>query len=67
MEATPATTLSQRLRRFVRWFFTVSPDAVADPLPTPQQKNAAKGRRQDAPRLRAQHAGRVHVSDRKTP
>jgi hypothetical protein len=67
MEATPATILLQRLRRFVRWFFTVSPDAVVDPLPALPPKNAAKSRRQDSPRLRAHHAGRVHVSDRKTP
>jgi hypothetical protein len=57
---TPAKNLSERLRRFVRWFFTVSPDAVVELPPS----GSAKGRRQDSPRLRAQHAGRVHVSDR---
>ena len=64
MKATTAGFL-ERLRRFARWFFTVTPDAVIDPLPTPRSKGvAARGPRQDA-RLRAQHAGHLHVSDRK--
>jgi len=62
MDPTPATTLSRRLRRFVRWFFTVSPDAVLDPPPAPT--TVAKARRSDSPRLRAQNSGRVHVADR---
>jgi len=60
MEPTPATTLSQRLRRFARWFFTVSPDADVEPATS----NVAKVRRPASSRLRAQHAGRVHVCDR---
>jgi hypothetical protein len=54
---------SERLRRFVRWFFTVSPDEVVEP---PPRGVSASGRRQDPPRLRAQHARRVHVSERKS-
>ena len=55
------------LGRFVRWFFTASPEAVVDPLPTPKPKSSGgKARRQDA-RLRALHAGRVDLSDRKRP
>ena len=66
MEPKAATTFAEQLRRFVRWFFTVTPDAVVDPAPKPLRRGGnAKGRRQDA-RLRAQHAGRVHVSDRKS-
>jgi hypothetical protein len=66
MEPTAATTLSQRVRRFLRWFFTVSPEAAADPVPMPRQ-NAARTRRQDAPSMRAhaQHAGRVQICERK--
>jgi hypothetical protein len=76
MEPKAVTTLSQRLRRFVRWFFTVSPEAAAELRPPlPPRRSSRKGRRHDSPRLRAQNgprlraqnAGRVHVSDRKRP
>jgi hypothetical protein len=61
-----AQTLWQRLRRFARWFFTVSPQAAAELRPPlPPRRNGGKARWQDSPRLRAQNAGRVHVSDRK--
>jgi|tagenome__1003787_1003787.scaffolds.fasta_scaffold19368036_1 hypothetical protein len=62
MQPKAAATLATRLRRFVRWFFTAWPEAIADPRPL---RRVCKPRRQDAPRLRAQHSGRVHVFDRK--
>jgi len=62
MQPKATTKLARRLRRFVRWFFTASPEAIADPAPAGR---VSKSRRHDAPRLRAQHAGRLHVSDRK--
>jgi hypothetical protein len=66
MEPTAATTLSAWLRRFARWFFNVSPDAVAEPAPSlPEKRRRTKRRRRLATRLRAQHAGRIHIIDRK--
>jgi hypothetical protein len=62
MRPNAATNLGRRLRRFVRWFFSASPEAITEPRPL---RRAAKSRRQDAPRLRVQHCGRIHVLDRK--
>jgi hypothetical protein len=66
MEPTAATTLSAWLRRFACWFFNVSPDAVAEPPPSlPAKRRRTKARRRLAARLRAHHAGRIHIIDRK--
>ena len=60
-----AKTLPHRLRRFVRWFFTASPEAAAELRPSLQLKRAgAKARRPDSACLRAQNAGRVRIADR---
>ena len=68
MERTGATGLVQRLREFVRWFFTVTPEPIADPKPTLtplKRKNATqRAKRPGAARLRAHHAGRVSVARR---
>ena len=47
-----------------RWFFTVSPEAASELRPTLPRKRSTS-RRPASSRLRAQNAGRVHVSDRK--
>jgi hypothetical protein len=66
MEPATATNLSAWLRRFSRWFFNVSPDIVAEPAPAARAtKRGTKGRQRLATRLRAQHAGRINVIDRK--
>ena len=66
MEPTATSSFSERLRRFVRWFFTVTPEAAAAPTPRPK---AAQRRRHDAPakRAHAQQTGRVQISERKQP
>ena len=71
MERTAATSLVQRLRKFVRWFFTVTPEPIADPKPTLtalKRKSATqRATRPAAASLRAHHAGRVPVSRRDKP
>jgi len=66
MEPTATSSFSERLRRFVRWFFTVTPEAVAAPS---LRAKTAPGRRHDAPakRAHAHQAGRVQISERKQP
>jgi len=48
MENGARAMLSERLGRFVRWFFTASPTAVE--APKPRRRANASGRRHDCPR-----------------
>jgi hypothetical protein len=65
MEQTAATDLVQRLRRFARWFFTVTPEAIAEPAPTAKPKSARRrARRPGRASLRTHHAGRMPLLQR---
>jgi hypothetical protein len=59
-----AARISERLSRFIRWFLTASPTDPLDPPVKPGARTTASGRRQVSPRLRAQHVGRVRISER---
>jgi hypothetical protein len=59
-----ASAWMERLHRFVRWFFTVTPEPIADPQPTPR-RTGERAKRPGAASLRAHHAGRVPLSRRR--
>jgi len=64
MKTVAASTLSERLDRFLRWFFTASPDAaVVAPVPTkPAQPRSRTVAHRKPTRLRPQHSGPVRVA-----
>jgi hypothetical protein len=55
--------LSERFDRFLRWFFTASPDDVVVPPPPDATRSRSRvvAHRKPA-RVRAQHAGPVRVA-----
>jgi len=59
MKTVAASTLSERLDRFLRWFFTASPDAFVAPAPTKLPSRAVARRK--GPRLQLQPSGPVRV------
>jgi hypothetical protein len=60
MKTVAASKLSQRVDRFLRWFFTVSPNAVvAAPPAKPRSRTVA---RRKPCRLRPHHSGPVRVA-----
>jgi len=63
MKEAPASTFGTRLGRFVRWFFSASPDAVIEsrPLAPPRPHSRAVSHR-ERPRLMARHSGPVRVA-----
>ena len=63
MKEAPASSLAKRLGRFVRWFFSASPDAVVESRPpaSPRAHNRAVSRRERPP-LVARHSGPVRVA-----
>jgi hypothetical protein len=68
MEPAAATTLSAWLRRFARWFFTVSPDVGSAPAPRPRAKSCrTKGRRRALSPMGVHRAGRIRVVDWQRP
>ena len=61
MKTVAASTLSERLDRFLRWFFTASPDAaVVTPAPTKPRSRTVAHRKPT--RLRPKHSGPVRVA-----
>lgn len=62
MKTVDAATFSERVDRFVRWFFTTSPEAVIEPWPpTPAQPRSRTVAHRKPTRLRPQHSGPVRV------
>ena len=60
MKTVSASKLSARVDRFLRWFFTASPDAVVAPPPAkPRSRTVA---RRKPSRLRPKHSGPVRVA-----
>jgi hypothetical protein len=62
MKRVVASTLSERVDRFLRWFFTASPDDVVVPAPTPPRSRTVAHRK--PARLRPQHSGPVRVASK---
>jgi hypothetical protein len=61
MRTIAASSFSERLDRFLRWFFSASPDPVA-PAP-PRRLSRTVARRQPS-RLLPKHSGPVRVAGR---
>jgi hypothetical protein len=63
MKEAPASTFEKRLGRFVRWFFSASPEAVIEsrPLASPRPHSRAV-RHRERPPLVARHSGPVRVA-----
>jgi len=61
MKTVAASSISRRLDRFLRWFFSASPDAVTPP--PPQRLSRTVARRQPT-RVLPQHSGPVRVAGR---
>lgn len=63
MNTNDAPTLADRVDRFVRWFFTASPEVVTDPVPAraaaPRSRTVSA---RLAPRMQAKHGGPVRVA-----
>jgi len=53
--------LSERVDRFLRWFFTASPDVVVTAPTQPRSRTVAH---RQPPRLRPQHSGPVRVASK---
>lgn len=63
MKTVDAATFSERVDRFVRWFFTASPEAVIEPWqPTPAKPRSRTVAHRKPTRLRPQHSGPVRVA-----
>ena len=60
MKTVADSTLSERVDRFLRWFFTASPDAVVAPAPSQPRSRAVAHRKPT--RLRPHHSGPVRVA-----
>ena len=60
MKTVAASKLSERVDRFLRWFVTVSPDAVVAPAPMKPRSRTVAHRKPT--RLRPQHSGPVRVA-----
>ena len=60
MKSVDASRLSARVDRFLRWFFTASPDAFVAPAPTKLPSRAVARRKQ--PRLQPHPSGPVRVA-----
>ena len=68
MKTVDALTFSERVDRFVRWFFTTSPEAVIEPRqPTPAQPGSRTVAQRKPTRLRPQHSGPVRVAVKGKP
>ena len=61
MKTVAASKLSERVDRFLRWFFTASPDVV---VPAPTQPRSRTVAHRQPPRLRPQHSGPVRVASK---
>jgi hypothetical protein len=63
MKATDSTPPSDRLDRFLRWFFTASPTDPVEPSPpavaAPRSRTVSQ---REPARLRPRHAGPVRVA-----
>jgi len=60
MKTVAASKLSERVDRFLRWFFTASPDAVVEPASMkPRSRTVAHCK---PTRLRPKHSGPVRVA-----
>ena len=59
MKSVDASRLSARVDRFLRWFFTTSPDAFVAPAPTKLPSRAVARRK--GPRLQLQPSGPVRA------
>jgi len=68
MKSADRPRLSERVDRFLRWFFTASPDDVVAPAPrvlaTPRSRTVAHRKPN---RVRAHHAGPVRVGSKAKP
>ncbi|MEO8310352.1 MAG: hypothetical protein ABI520_04185 [Caldimonas sp.] len=63
MKMADAPSLTERVDRFLRWFFTASPDADAVPLPPLRTQPRSRTVANRVPtRLRPQHSGPVRVA-----
>jgi hypothetical protein len=68
MKTVDALTFSERVDRFVRWFFTTSPEAVIEPWqPTPAKPRSRAVAHRKPTRLRPQHSGPVRVAVKGKP
>lgn len=67
MKTVDAPSFSERLDRFIRWFFTVSPDAVVEPPPSRSQPRSRIVAHRVPTRLRPQHSGPVRVAAKGKP
>ncbi|MEO5844301.1 MAG: hypothetical protein ABIQ33_05620 [Caldimonas sp.] len=68
MKTADVPDLSERVARFLRWFFTAAPDA--DIAPQPFSASQARSRivaHRTPTRLRPQHSGPVRVSAKGKP
>jgi hypothetical protein len=61
MKPVAASKFSERVDRFLRWFFTASPDVVIAP-PRPQPPRSRTVAHRKPARLRPQHSGPVRVA-----
>jgi hypothetical protein len=62
MKTVDRPRLSDRVDRFLRWFFTASPDDVAPPPPTPARPRRRTVAHRKPTRLRPHHSGPVRVA-----
>jgi hypothetical protein len=62
MKTVDRPRLSDRVDRFLRWFFTASPDDVAPPPPTPARPRGRTVAHRKPTRLRPHHSGPVRVA-----
>jgi hypothetical protein len=60
MKTVDRPRLSERVDRFLRWFFTASPDDFVAPAPTQPRSRTVAHRKPT--RLRPQHSGPVRVA-----
>ena len=62
MKSADGSPLSERVDRFLRWFFTASPEAVVEAPPKREAKVRSRTvARRKPTRLRPQHSGPVRL------
>ena len=68
MKQVAAPRLSERFDRFLRWFFTASPDDIVDPAPRIAASPRSRAVAHHKPtRLRPHHSGPVRVAVKAKP
>jgi hypothetical protein len=67
MKSADCSTFSERVDRFIRWFFTVSPEAVELPPRPPARPRSRVVSHRKPTSLRARHSGPVRVAAKGKP